>query len=186
MTSRSNLKTPRSRSRANDPFPCEFAPTSKYVRRFRDMQKTWSVYSGIRFGRVSGDGRLYAGRVGETSILAPTRVTPMNHNRTYTAALAILAAIATVSSGLLLFLASTAASGSVETTIPAWALPWVAGINFAYVVAITVTLCVRSLKPSTGRKITRILNWALLPALPGGTVVGLYGLMIADKGSAKP
>ena len=46
---------------------------------------------------------------------------------------------------------------------------------------IIITLSARQLKPDAGRRLTRLLNWALLPALPGGTVVGLYGLLRADK-----
>jgi hypothetical protein len=57
----------------------------------------------------------------------------------------------------------------------------VALINFMYAIAITVTLCARNLKPEAGRRLTRVLNWALLPALPGGTLVGIYGLLKADK-----
>jgi hypothetical protein len=49
----------------------------------------------------------------------------------------------------------------------------VAIINFAYAIAIIITLCARQFRPDTGRAFTRALNWALLPALPGGTVVGL-------------
>ena len=105
----------------------------------------------------------------------------MNHNRMYVAALAILAGLSALSSGVLLFLAGASTSGAVDTHLPAWSLPWVAIINFAYVVAIIVTLCARRLRPATGRTLTRVLNWALLPALPGGTVVGLYGLLMADR-----
>ena len=54
-------------------------------------------------------------------------------------------------------------------------------INFTYAVAIMLTLCARRLNPATGRVWTRALNWVLLPAVPGGTVVGLYGLLRADK-----
>ena len=106
-----------------------------------------------------------------------------NHNRIYSAALAVLGVFAALSSGLLLFLAGASAGGALHTHLPGWSLPWVAIVNFAYAVAITVTLCARRLKPETGRTLTRVLNWALLPALPGGTVVGLYGLLTADNGS---
>jgi hypothetical protein len=104
-----------------------------------------------------------------------------NHNQTYSAALAVLAVISLLSSGLLLFLAAASAGGTVNRHLPAWSLPWVAIINFAYVIAIVVTLCARRFRPETGRTYSRILNWALLPALPGGTVVGLYGLLKADR-----
>ena len=105
-----------------------------------------------------------------------------NHNRTYSTALTVLGVLAALSSGLLLFLAGAAtAGGTVETHLPAWSLPWVAVIDFAYAIAIVVTLCARRLRPETGRMLTRVLNWALLPAVPGGTVVGLYGLLLADR-----
>ena len=105
----------------------------------------------------------------------------INHNRTYSAVLTTLAVLAALSSGLLLFLAGASAGGALHTHLPDWSLPWVGVINFAYAVAIIVTLCARRFKPETGRRLTRLLNWALLPALPGGTVVGIYGLLRADK-----
>lgn len=95
--------------------------------------------------------------------------------------LAVLGVLAAASSGVLLYLAGASAGGAVGTHLPEWALPWVAGVNFAYFVAIMVTLCARRLNPTSGRSLTRLLNWALLPAFPGGTVVGLYGLLRVDK-----
>ena len=105
----------------------------------------------------------------------------INHNRTYSAVLATLALVAALSCGLLLYLAGASASGGMHTHVPDWSLPWVAAINFAYAVAITITLCARSFNPEAGRRLTRVLNWALLPALPGGTLVGSYGLVKVDK-----
>jgi hypothetical protein len=104
-----------------------------------------------------------------------------NHDRTYSVSLAVLAVLAALSSGFLLYLAGAATSGPVETHLPEWSLPWVAVINFSYAVAIIVTLCARHFKMETCRVLTRLLNWALLPAFPGGTVVGLYGLLRADR-----
>jgi len=106
-----------------------------------------------------------------------------NHNRTYSTALVVLGVLAALSSGLLLFLAGASVGGAVNTHLPAWSLPWVAIINFAYAIAIIITLCARRFRPETGRVLTRVLNWALLPAVPGGTVVGLYGLLRADRES---
>ena len=100
-------------------------------------------------------------------------------NRTYSVVLAVLAVVAALSSGMLLFLAGASAGGVVETHLPAWSLPWVAMINFAYMVAIIVTLCARRFRPETGRALTRVLNWALLPAAPGGTIVGIFGMCVA-------
>jgi hypothetical protein len=105
----------------------------------------------------------------------------MNHNRTYSFALATLAGIALPSSGLLLFLAGASTAGSVHAHLPDASLPWVAAINAAYATAIGIVLCARWFKPESGQKLTRLLNWALLPAVPGGTLVGIYGLCKADK-----
>jgi hypothetical protein len=107
----------------------------------------------------------------------------INHNRIYSAGLAILAALAALSSGLLMFLSGAAAGGGHDTYLPEWTYPWVAMLNFAYVIAIVVVLCARRFKPKTSRRLTRFLNWALLPALPGGTLVGAYGLWRVDRKS---
>lgn len=105
----------------------------------------------------------------------------MNHNRTYTAALVILAVLSLASAGVLLFLSGAATASTIETHLPAWSMPWVAVLNFTYAVAIGIVLCARQFQPETGRRLTRALNWALLPALPGGTLVGLFGLLRADQ-----
>ncbi len=107
----------------------------------------------------------------------------INHNRMYSAALATLAVVAALSSGLLLFLAGASAGGAVGIHLPDWSFPWVAGINFTYTIAIVVVLCARWFNREEGRRLTRLLNWALLPALPGGTVVGIYGLWRVDRDS---
>jgi hypothetical protein len=109
------------------------------------------------------------------------RLDMINHNRAYSAVLASLAAVAALSSGLLLFLAGASSGGRLDTHLPDWSLPWVAVVNFAYAIAIVVVLCARRFKPESGRRLTRLLNWALLPALPGGTLVGIYGLWRVDK-----
>ena len=106
----------------------------------------------------------------------------INHNKTYSVALATLGFIAISSSALLLFLTGLSAGGSVNTHLPDASLPWVAAINFAYFIAILFVLCARRFQAASARRLTRLLNWALLPALPGGTVVGIYGLWKADKG----
>jgi|SRR5208282_2041965 hypothetical protein len=109
----------------------------------------------------------------------------IKHDRIYSGLLATLAVVAALGSGLLLFLAGASAEGAFHTHLPDWSLPCVAVINFAYAVAIVVVLCARRFKPESGRKLTRLLNWALLPALPGGTVVGVYGLLSVDKGGSR-
>ena len=105
----------------------------------------------------------------------------IDHNRLYSAALATLGAMAALSAGLLLFLTGASMGGSVHTHLPDSSLPWVAAVNFGYLIAIVVVLCARQFKPESGRRFTRLLNWALLPALPGGTIVGIYGLLKADR-----
>jgi hypothetical protein len=34
--------------------------------------------------------------------------------------------------------------------------------------------------PKLGRRLTRLLNWVLLPALPVGTILSLYGFWKVD------
>lgn len=104
-----------------------------------------------------------------------------NHDRVYSLALAVLGVLAVMSAGLLLFLAGASAAGVVGTHLPDKSLVWVGIINGAYAIAIAVTLSARRFKPQTGHRLSRILNWALLPAVPGGTVIGLYGLLCVDK-----
>jgi hypothetical protein len=105
----------------------------------------------------------------------------INHIKIYSGALAMLGFTAASSAGLLLFLSGVSMSGAVNTHLSDSSLPWVAAINFGYTIAIVVVLCARQFKPESGRRLTRLLNWALLPALPGGTVLGAYGLLKADK-----
>jgi len=107
----------------------------------------------------------------------------INHNRMYSTALASLGIMAALSAGLLLFLTGVSMSGPANTHLPDSSLPWVATINFGYAIAILIVLCARQFNSQSGPRLTRLLNWALLPAMPGGTVVGLYGLLKADKAS---
>ena len=109
----------------------------------------------------------------------------INHNKMYSAALAALAAMAAISSGLLLFLTGVSLSGAVNTHLPDSSLPWIAAINFSYVIAILIVLCARWFKAESAQRLTRLLNWALLPALPGGTIVGIYGVIKADSIGAR-
>ena len=48
-------------------------------------------------------------------------------------------------------------------------------LNVIYFTAIVATLWVRNSRPQQRLRVTRMLNWALLPALPFGTMIGLYG-----------
>jgi hypothetical protein len=82
----------------------------------------------------------------------------LNHHRLYSIMLSTLAVVFAFSSGLLLFLADASAGGGVRTHLPEGSLPWVALINFAYAVAIIVTLCARRFNPESGRRLTRLLR----------------------------
>jgi hypothetical protein len=64
---------------------------------------------------------------------------------------------------------------------PEWTLPWHAALGFAYVVLIIATLCARQWCAATGWRMTRWLSWALLPLLPFGTLLGIYGLWITHR-----
>ena len=104
--------------------------------------------------------------------------------RAYTSAVIVLALLAATGAGLLFYLAGIAsAGGDVRTSVPAWSLPLLGVAQFAYAFAIVAVLCARRLNPQVGRRLTRLLNWALLPALPGGTIVGLYGLWAERQAS---
>jgi hypothetical protein len=105
----------------------------------------------------------------------------INHNRIYSATLAIFALFAVIGCSLTLFLAGLSKAGPIGLQVPDWSLRWLAAINFAYAVAIIVTVFIRRYRPVLGRRLTRILNWTLLPALPGGTVIGIYGLWKVDR-----
>ncbi|HEV2434452.1 MAG TPA: hypothetical protein VG077_00480 [Verrucomicrobiae bacterium] len=105
----------------------------------------------------------------------------INHNRIYSATLVIFALFAVMGCCLTLFLDGLSKAGPMGLQVPDWSFRWLAALNFAYAVAIIVTLFVRQYRPELGRQLTLILNWALLPALPGGTIVGIYGLWKVDK-----
>ena len=105
----------------------------------------------------------------------------LNKDRIYLGMLATLAALAIVSAGLLLFIAGASTGGVMDVNLPDWSLFWVAAINGAYGLAIIIVLCSRQFKSTSARRLTRLLNFALLPALPGGTLVGIYGLWTVDQ-----
>src|SRR5437763_1675919 len=101
----------------------------------------------------------------------------MNHNRIYSAILAALAVYLTIPAiAMLLFLAQPQRPSTAELGIhlPDWSIPWLAAIHIVYAMAITLTLIARKFRPECGRWLSRMLNWMLLPALPGGTLVGIY------------
>ena len=65
--------------------------------------------------------------------------------------------------------------------VPTWLLPWGSVISAGYIGFILMTLTARQLNPVVGRRLTRVLNWALVFAPPFGTMVGVYGLMKMDR-----
>jgi hypothetical protein len=108
----------------------------------------------------------------------------VNHERLYSTLLIVLALSMTVSIPLGLvvyFLRQKAGVASTTWKFPDWVLPWNATICAGYLVAILVTAWLRRYEPAAGRRMTRILNYLLLPALPFGTILGMYGLMKVDK-----
>ena len=65
--------------------------------------------------------------------------------------------------------------------IPDWAGPWNAAICSGYLVAMLITAWLRRVEPVAGKRLSRILNYALLPAAPFGTALGIYGLLKVDR-----
>jgi hypothetical protein len=56
-------------------------------------------------------------------------------------------------------------------------------VETLYLIAIGFTLLLRFFAPATGRTVSKALNIVLLPIVPFGTAVGIYGLLNADKGT---
>jgi hypothetical protein len=65
--------------------------------------------------------------------------------------------------------------------LPGFLRPWAAALCLFYSLAAVLALCARILHPNTGRRLTRLLNLALLPAFPIGTAIGIYGLASVDR-----
>jgi hypothetical protein len=111
-----------------------------------------------------------------------------NHERLYLALL-VIAGVATALSiplGLLAYaLRQFGLSGPTMPGghIPTWFLPWSSLISAGFIGFILVTLTARQLNPVVGRRLTRVLNWAMLFAPPFGTMVGVYGLLMVDRGA---
>jgi len=101
----------------------------------------------------------------------------INHNRVYSIILVATAFCAAMSSWACWSLAGLHTTEPLGR-IPPSALSWVAALDLAYTIAIVFTLFVRRYRPKLGRRLTGFLNWAILPALPGGTIVGIYGLWV--------
>jgi hypothetical protein len=125
--------------------------------------------------------------------------TMINHNRLYSTILAILAvfnanmAIQLIISQIRLHNLENLVGGQYlrfqeEQYVRFHRLsshPWMTAIISAYTVAMAVTFFARRYHPNIGRRLTRLLNWTLLPMLLVGTVFGLYGLWKVDKEKAQ-
>jgi len=107
----------------------------------------------------------------------------MNHNRVYTATLWVFAIYNAmiIFAGLFYWRAVGGQMSEPMGRYPGWMLRWMFVLTCVYTVLIVWTLFARRFRPQLGRRLSRVLNWALLPAIPGGTVIGLYGLLAADK-----
>lgn len=127
----------------------------------------------------------------EFDIAVESRKTSLiNHNRLYSTILAILAlfnanqAINLLRSQISLHKFQSLA-GRLPPGLNAASHPWLTAFILAYTVAMAVTFFARRFRPDTGRRLTWLLNWALLPVIPVGTVLGLYGLWKVDKEKAQ-
>ncbi|MGZ4988289.1 MAG: hypothetical protein ACXWBP_09615, partial [Limisphaerales bacterium] len=107
---------------------------------------------------------------------------PMNHNRIYTAILWIFAVYNSIiiAAGLY-YWTVLGQTNEPMGRYPAWALKWMFALTCVYTVLIVATLVARRKDQTLGQRLSRILNWLMLAALPGGTVIGLYGLFFVDK-----
>jgi len=65
--------------------------------------------------------------------------------------------------------------------LPVFLRPWAAALCLFYSLAAGLALCARILHPNTGRRLTRLLNLALLPVFPIGTTISIYGLARVDR-----
>jgi hypothetical protein len=113
----------------------------------------------------------------------------IDHTRLYTAILAIvgLSTCLTIPLGLYVwYLRQTGPAGAIPRPPvvpdwPDWVIPVNAALCAAYLTAIALTLWLRRAEPIAARRVTRVLNYLLLPAAPFGTLVGIYGLLKVDR-----
>jgi hypothetical protein len=113
----------------------------------------------------------------------------ISHDRLYSILLVVLAASTAMSVPLGLVVYILRARQGVPAfawAIPDWVAPWNAMICTGYLVLMVLTAWLRRTEPAAGRRVTRVLNFLLLPAIPFGTALGIYGLMKVDKDVASP
>jgi hypothetical protein len=114
-----------------------------------------------------------------------SKADPMNHNRIYTAVLWTFAVYNSIIIAAGLYYWSVLGNTNEPMgRFPAWALQWMFALTCVYTVMIVATLVARRKDHNLGQRLSRALNWLMLAALPGGTVIGLYGLFFVDKQKA--
>jgi hypothetical protein len=108
----------------------------------------------------------------------------VDHERLYSIFLIVLAVSTVVSIplGLFVYFLRVRAGLPVQRWhIPDWVGPWNAAICSGYFVAMVMTAWLRRVEPAAGKRVSRVLNYALLPAAPFGTALGIYGLTRVDR-----
>jgi uncharacterized membrane protein YhdT len=99
------------------------------------------------------------------------------HNMVYTALLIAMAFFYSLGAMSMWFI-----SHSPEFPTEArWAFEFTVYAELMYVVAMVVTLILRGVAPGAGHFATLVLNIILLPLIPLGTALGIYGLWKVDK-----
>ena len=105
----------------------------------------------------------------------------VKHERLYSTLLVVLAVYVLCGMGLLAVLMALPAGARPPTQLPEWSFPLLAFLNGAYFCSMVLTLLFRRSEPIIGRRLTKVLNVALLFGPPFGTVIGLYGLWKVDR-----
>ena len=98
-------------------------------------------------------------------------------NRIYTIALLVLGFFFVIAAAEFLLLQRSPAFPASSR----WAFQFCAFAYALYAAAIIVTLILRSRTTTIGRIATTALNIVLLPLIPFGTIIGIYGLRKVDK-----
>jgi hypothetical protein len=111
----------------------------------------------------------------------------VNHDRLYSVLLIVLgvSTAVTIPLGLFVYVLRVRAGVPVHAwhSIPDWVAPLSGAICAGYFVATMMTAWLRRVEPAAGKRVSRVLNYALLPAAPFGTALGIYGLTKVDKSS---
>jgi hypothetical protein len=119
--------------------------------------------------------------------LRASKADNMNHNRIYTATLWVFAVYnAIIITCGLYYWRVVGQTNEPMGRYPVWALKWMFALTCVYTVLIVATLVARRKDHAIGERLSRVLNWLMLAAIPGGTVIGLYGLFFVDKEKPLP